>query len=107
MQVPIFHGLALRDLLGRPAPDGDCFPFTALHQWSFYRARNAIYYLFRGLIENRQRLTVLVPDYNSGNEVLALRAAGATIQYCPIGPHLQLDPIEVERLCQLHNPDVL
>jgi dTDP-4-amino-4,6-dideoxygalactose transaminase len=107
MHVPIFHGLAPRDLLGPARPGAVCFPFNAARRWSFYRARNAIYYLFRSLVENRRGLTVLMPDYNSGNEVLAIRGAGATIQYCPIGPQMQLDPIEVERLCQIHNPDVL
>ena len=36
------------------------------------------------------RLTVLAPDYNSGNEILAMRAAGATIHYCPVDRHMQL-----------------
>src|SRR5262249_53512932 len=52
-------------------------------------------------------VVVLAPEYNSGNEVLAMRAAGATVRYYPIGFDMQLDPIEVERLCSLHNPGVL
>ena len=35
-------------------------------------------HLFRVLRSDTQRLTVLAPDYNSGNEVLAIQAAGAT-----------------------------
>jgi dTDP-4-amino-4,6-dideoxygalactose transaminase len=50
---------------------------------------------------------VLVPDYNSGNEVLAMRAAGARIEYCPVGTDMRLDPDEVERRCDQHSPDVL
>ena len=50
---------------------------------------------------------MLAPDYNSGNEVLAMQAAGATIRYCPVDRNLQLDPAEVERHCERHNPDVL
>src|SRR5205814_1858402 len=73
----------------------------------FYRARNAIYHLFRALHASTEGLTVLAPDYNSGNEVLAMEAAGATMRYYPIGRNMQLDPVEVERLCERHNPDVL
>jgi len=95
------------DLIRPVRPDAVCFPFTAPRRWSFYRARNAIYRLFEGLKEGRPQLSVLMPDYNSGNEVLAMRAAGATIHYCPVGRDMQLDPVEVERLCTAHNPDVL
>jgi hypothetical protein len=48
---------------------------------AFYRARNGIYHLFAALEDAKartnERLVVLVPDYNSGNEVLAIEAAGA------------------------------
>ena len=50
---------------------------------------------------------MLAPDYHSGNEVLAMRAAGATIHYYPIHRDMRLDPDEVRRLCEEHNPDVL
>jgi dTDP-4-amino-4,6-dideoxygalactose transaminase len=50
---------------------------------------------------------VVAPDYNSGNEILAMRAAGATIRYCPVRGDMSLDPDDVERYCQLHNPDLL
>jgi dTDP-4-amino-4,6-dideoxygalactose transaminase len=74
---------------------------------TFYRARNAIYYLFKALKSETERLVVLVPDYNSGNEVLAIEAAGATIRYIPIGADGQIDLTHVERLCDVHRPDVL
>jgi len=83
------------------------FPFEARDARYFYRARNAIYYLFLALTERRGRLTVLVPDYNSGNEVLAIRAAGASIVYCPVGRDMRMNPDEVERLCDIHRPDIL
>jgi dTDP-4-amino-4,6-dideoxygalactose transaminase len=105
--VPTYQGLSATDLV-RPSASGEtCFPFDAPHRLSFYRARNAIYYLFRALLERNPRLTVLAPDYNSGNEILAMRAAGAPIHYCPVGPDMQLDPEAVERLCRVHNPDLL
>jgi dTDP-4-amino-4,6-dideoxygalactose transaminase len=93
--VPVFEG-------SRVVP----YPFDVPHL-TFYRARNAIYYLFRALKTTNQRLTVLLPDYNSGNEVLALEAAGADLQFYPIGPDGQVDVSEVERLCVLHRADVL
>ena len=47
---------------------------------------------FARCVERNPRLTVLAPDYNSGNEILAMRAAGATIHYCPVDRDMQLDP---------------
>ncbi|HEY6362987.1 MAG TPA: DegT/DnrJ/EryC1/StrS family aminotransferase [Vicinamibacterales bacterium] len=105
--VPTYQGLSATDLVRPPAPHAACFPFNAPHRLPFYRARNAIYYLFRALLERNPHLTVLAPDYNSGNEILALRAAGATIHYCPVGPDMQLDPDVVDRLCRRHSPDLL
>jgi dTDP-4-amino-4,6-dideoxygalactose transaminase len=105
--VPTYQGLSPADLVRPSASRETCFPFDAPHRLSFYRARNAIYYLFRALRERSPRLTVLAPDYYSGNEILALRAAGVTIHYCPVGPDLQLDPDVVERLCRVHDPDLL
>lgn len=106
--VPTYQGLSAVDLV-RPAqaPRTACFPFDASGRLAFYRARNAIYHLCRALVEHHGSLTVLVPDYNSGNEILALRAAGARLHYYPIGRRMQLDPEAVERLCARHHPDVL
>jgi dTDP-4-amino-4,6-dideoxygalactose transaminase len=107
MFVPTYQGLTARDVLKAAGAQRRCFPFTAAHELRFYRARNAIYYLFRALHAIKPGLTVLAPDYYSGNEVLAMRAAGATIQLCPVRRNMQLDPDEVERLCARHDPDVL
>ena len=108
MFIPTFQGLTATDVVlsasGRTTPRR--YPFDVPHL-SFYRARNAIYHLFKVLKSTNERLTVLVPDYNSGNEVLALDAAGATIRYYPVGADGQADVAEVERLCSLHKPDVL
>lgn len=107
MYVPTFQGLAASDFV-RPPCSKECpYPFNVPNRLLFYRARNAIYYLFRALVSANGRVTVLAPDYNSGNEVLAMRAAGATIHYCSVSRDMQLDPTEVERLCDIHNPDVL
>jgi len=105
--VPTYQGLGATHLVGRPSTFEAPFPFSAPRRIAYYRARNAIYHLFRTLRETRRSLTVLAPDYYSGNEILAIQAAGVKIHYCPIGGDMQWDPAEVERLCREHSPDVL
>ena len=105
--VPTYQGLSAAHLMRRSATGATPYPFNARHGISYYRARNAIYHLFRALLETRRSLTVLAPDYYSGNEIMALQAAGATIRYCPVGPDMQWDPGDVERLCRTHSPDLL
>ena len=105
--VPTYQGLSATDFVRTVATGSDCFPFNAAHRLAFYRARNAIYHLFRALRETNPGLTVLAPDYNSGNEILAMRAAGATLHYCPVRRDMTLDPDDVERCCRVHNPDLL
>ena len=105
--VPTYQGLSAAHLV-RPAVAGATpFPFNAAHRLPYYRARNAIYHLFRALLEMTPSLTVLAPDYYSGNEIMAMQAAGAKIHYCPVGPDMQWDPSEVERRCLAHAPDLL
>jgi dTDP-4-amino-4,6-dideoxygalactose transaminase len=105
--VPTYQGLAPTHLVRRPYASEAPFPFNASRRIAYYRARNAIYHLFRTLRTTRRSLTVLAPDYYSGNEILAMQAAGVTIQYCPVGADMQWDPAEVERLCRAHSPDIL
>jgi dTDP-4-amino-4,6-dideoxygalactose transaminase len=106
MYVPTFQGLSAFDLLRPAAAESACFPFNA-PRLGFYRARNAIYYLFQALQSLTPRMSVLVPDYNSGNEVLALQAAGARLLYYQTDRHMQADIGDIERLCKTHDPDVL
>jgi dTDP-4-amino-4,6-dideoxygalactose transaminase len=105
MYVPTFQGLSPIDWL-KPAGAPACFPFAS-KSLSFYRARNAIYHLFRGLRALTPRVEVLVPDYNSGNEVLALQAAGAGLHFYRIGRDMRADLDDVTRLCKMHHPEVL
>src|SRR5204863_8180525 len=107
MRVPVFHGLTVADLVRRRNAEQRPFPFSAPRLRYFYRARNAIYYLFRAMSLEMGRIAVLAPDYNSGNEILAMQAAGATVHYYPVGPDMQVDPSEIERLCAIHSPHVL
>ena len=106
MYVPTFQGLSAIDLLRPAAAETGCFPFNA-PRLGFYRARNAIYYLFQALQSLMPKMTVLVPDYNSGNEVLALQAAGASLHFYKTNRDMQPDLADIERLCRLHDPDVL
>lgn len=111
---PTFQGLSATDL-ARPALErASCFPFDAPSAIGFYRARNAIYHLFRALAKHRggttgfaPALKVLAPDYNSGNEVAAIAAAGAALDYFPVDERGQIDVRTIERLCDRHEPDVL
>ena len=105
--VPTYQGLSATHLVRRPSASQAPFPFNAPRRISYYRARNAIYHLFRTLRDVRPGLTVLAPDYYSGNEILAMQAAGVKIHYCPVGADMQWDPAEVERFCRTHAPDVL
>lgn len=105
--VPTYQGLSATDFVRTRAGATGCFPFNAPHRLSFYRARNAIYHLFRALLETNPGLTVLAPDYNSGNEILAMRAAGAALRYYPMRRDMTLDPDEIEWSCRRHNPDLL
>jgi dTDP-4-amino-4,6-dideoxygalactose transaminase len=105
--VPTYQGLSAVDLVRGDSRGAECFPFTVPHRLPFYRARNAIYHLFRALLETNPGLRVLVPDYNSGNEILAMRAAGATLRYCPVRSDMTLDPDAVDRACRTHSPDLL
>ena len=95
--VSAWPGLKPEHLLAR-ADIAVPFPFNAVRRSYFYVARNAIYHLFRALRLARNE-TVLVPDYHSGNEVGAIRAAGASIRFYRITRSLQPDLEELERLC--------
>ena len=104
--VPTFQGLSAFDLIRPASRAAACFPFNA-DGMGFFRARNAIYYLALALKSLRPKLSILAPDYHSGNEVLALRAAGADLHFYPIRRNMQPDLDAVERLCEQHDPDVL
>jgi hypothetical protein len=107
MFVPAWPGLAPADLMRAGSARTKPYPFDAPCQLRFYRARNAIYHLFRNLPSKHERLTVIAPDYFSGNEVLAIQAAGAAIHYAHVDRCMQLDPAEIERLFERHHPDAL
>ena len=73
------------------------YPLNAPHRHSFCVARSGIYHLFRAL-RLKPGETVLVPDYHSGNEVAAIRAAGATVVHYPIRRNLEPDMEALSRM---------
>ena len=105
MYVSPWPALTLRDL--RPSRLNRNFPFplNSANRLSFCVARSGIYHLFRALRFKKGEI-VLVPDYHSGNEVSAIRAAGASIVYYPILRNLEPDLEALSRLAKL-NPRVI
>jgi dTDP-4-amino-4,6-dideoxygalactose transaminase len=98
MYISAWPGLNPGQLL-HPVSTGNMpFPFAATDKTYFYRARNAIYHLFRAL-GFRSGERVLVPAYHSGNEVGAIRAAGATPVFYPITRRLEPDLEALGRRC--------
>jgi dTDP-4-amino-4,6-dideoxygalactose transaminase len=97
LYVPAWQGLGLADLLRRKGLPA--FPFDAPRMTGFYVARNAIYHLFRALGYGDGRV-VLMPAYHSGNEVAAVRAAGASVRFFSVDRRLGLDLEEIERLAR-------
>jgi hypothetical protein len=81
------------------------FPLNCASKTYFYVARSGIYHLARALGLDKGGM-VLVPDYHHGNEIYALRAAGARLRYYPIKKNLQPDLDAVAKLCE-ENPQVL
>ena len=60
--VPIYQGLSAADFVRAAERRAACFPFNVPHRLPFFRARNAIYHLFRALVAANPLLTVLAPD---------------------------------------------
>ena len=98
MYVSAWPGLSPATLLRRPRREAPPFPLSAPRKTYFFRARNALYHLFRALGFGAHE-RVLVPDYHSGNEVAAIRAAGAGLTYYPVKRTLDIDLDALERRC--------
>jgi perosamine synthetase len=74
------------------------YPLAAGDRKFFYVARNGIYHLFRTL-SLASNENVLVPNYHSGNETSAMRAAGVDMRFYPIRRDWRPDLEALERLC--------
>lgn len=98
MYVPAWQGLKFGDVFGPSHQGAVPFPFDAPHKTYFHTTRSAIYHLFRKLVQTGRK-TVLAPDYHMGNELRAIRAAGAEVLLYPTGRDMQPDLDAVRRLC--------
>ena len=106
MYVPPWPGLTLGNLLGRNSSTELPYPLNAPRRNAFYVARSGIYHLFRAL-HLKAGDVVLTPDYYSGNEVGAMKAAGATIVHYPIGANFEPDLKVLADLVRLHRPRII
>lgn len=106
MYLPAWQGLGWRELCGRAGGQPPPFPLSAETTTYFHTARSAIYYLFKELVTSGRRV-VLAPDYHMGNEVRAMRAAGAEILWYPVTRRFEIDRDRLRRLCRRHRPTVL
>jgi dTDP-4-amino-4,6-dideoxygalactose transaminase len=105
MYLAAWPGLGLQELSNsecHPLP----FPLAADHTTCFHTARSAIYYLFTELVKSGHGV-VLVPDYHMGNEVRAIRAAGAQIVWYPATGRFEIDMEGLRRACQRTRAQVL
>lgn len=99
MYVPTWQGLNPTAFFQSGSTTPLPFPLSAAHCTYFYRARNAVYHLFRALCLKPDE-PVLVPAFHHGNEVRAIRAAGACIRFYPILRNLEPDLEALSKLCR-------
>ena len=86
MYVPAWQGLTFRHFTTRPLEATAPFPLCHARSAAFHTARSAIYQLFKSLVATG-RTRVLAPDYHMGNELRAIRAAGASVALYAIDRH--------------------
>jgi dTDP-4-amino-4,6-dideoxygalactose transaminase len=106
MYVSSWPGLTARDFVPWHSSRTLPYPLNSPHQLSFCVARSGIYHLFQAL-ELKPTDVVLVPDYHSGTEVAAIRAAGATITFYPVLRNLEPDLEALSRLARELHPRVI
>src|SRR5215467_4097314 len=107
MYIPAWPVLNPATVLKRPAGRMP-FPIQCSGSAYFYVARSGIYHLMKSLVVGGAPFIVLVPDYHHGNEIYALKAAGAKLRYYPIKKNLDIDLDAISRLCDLQpTPSVL
>ena len=76
------------------------FPLESSSKTCFYVARSGIYHLMRSLELDKGEV-VLVPDYHHGNEIYAMKAAGAKLRYYPVKRNLDVDLEALANLCEM------
>jgi len=106
MYLPAWQGLGVRELCRTDRHASLPFPLSAPNATYFHTARSAIYQVFRKLVEGG-RCVVLMPDYHMGNEVRAVRHAGAQIVWYPVTGRFAIDMATLRRLCRTSGAHVL
>jgi perosamine synthetase len=106
MYLPAWPGLGMQELWVNARAQTAPFPLREPHVTYFHTARSAIYYLFAHLVASGRRM-VLMPDYHMGNEVRAIRHAGAEIVWYPVTRDFEVDLEALRRLCRQHDAHVL
>lgn len=106
MYLPAWQGLGVRELCGTDRRASLPFPLSVPNATYFHTARSAIYQVFRKLVESG-RCVVLMPDYHMGNEVRAVRHAGAQIVWYPVTRGFAIDMATLRRLCRTSGAHVL
>lgn len=106
MYVSSWPVLSFRELFPKPSEQPLPYPLSARQRHSFCLARGGIYHLFRAL-RLQPGETVLAPDYYSGNEVAAIKAAGGSLVHYPIGRNFEPDLSALERLARETRPRVV
>src|SRR5689334_13077316 len=100
MYIPAWPVLNPASVFRRSAMPQIPFPIESSNSAYFYVARNGIYHLIRSLARHAEPI-VLVPDYHHGNEIYALKAAGAKLRYYPVKKNLDVDLDALADLCDL------
>ncbi len=106
MYLPAWQGLGFAEWVGRTGEKALPFPLNEPNTTSFHTARSAIYHVFSKLVQTGRRV-VLAPDYHMGNEIRAMRHAGAQIVWYPVTRRFTFDVDQVRRLCRQHEAHVL
>lgn len=107
MYIPASPSLNPAELLLKGHSQYLPFPLGSPRKHNFYVARSGIYHLMRSLGSNGEGI-VLAPDYHHGNEIAAMKAAGAKLRYYPVKKNLDLDIEAIESLCDVEpKPRVL
>ncbi len=106
MYIPAWPSLNPAYFLQREEKETLPFPLNEIDSNYFYVARNGIYHLSKALGFDKGG-PVLVPDYHHGNEIYALQAAGATLQYYPVRRNFDVDLDAVADMCRKFKPRAL
>src|SRR5947208_1313528 len=100
MYIPAWPVLNPASILKRTTAAKIPFPLESSNSAYFYVARNGIYHLMKSLLRQGEPI-VLAPDYHHGNEIYAMKAAGAKLRYYPVKKNLDVNLDAIASLCDL------